>query len=933
MDRLHTADTFQQFSPLDIPPPSLILPPMPTTLMPPKAQAAFEEALKKIAACRRKGQQGTFLDLRGLGLTQVPPEIGQLTALTKLYLHDNEITRLPPEIGRLNRLSSLKLQDNQLETLPDEIGSLEALVDMDISNNPLVSLPPQIGRLSSLERLGLHRNRLTLLPKEIGELVSLTVLHLDNNRLVKLPAEIGRLSSLLVLRLEGSHLTELPPEIGSLKNLVVLHLENNRLVSLPDTIGQLDSLKGLYLDCNKLTSLPSSFKQLSKLAELYLSYNPLRLFPDVLASLKGLTKLHLFDTQLESLPRELGDLSKLEEFSAAGNRINHLPCALGRLKELKELYLDCNQISSIPPEIGQLAALKELWLNNNRLTNLPPEIGDLRHLRLLILHDNMLKELPESLKSLTQLKELTLHGNDALGLPAKVLGPVHIKSGENNPPAKPRDILLYYFASLGDRGQALREMKVLVVGRGGVGKTSVIRRLKGLPLDMLQSETHGIAIEELSLPCADGSVGARVWDFGGQHVLHAMHEFFFTGRSLYVLVLGEREDTAERDAEYWLQLIRSYAGKAPVIVVMNKSGGRARELDLPRRKLEETYGPILVWLSTECHEPNFERGGIAALKQQITLAVGAMPEIQARFPKKWMQIKEWLSGMKESYLDYSVYAQQCSLLGEADPAKQEELAAFLHDLGVALNYRRDPRLHETTVLRPDWLADGIYALLRANDTRHPNPLAPNGRINLQQMPGIYTAAENLRMLKASDYPAEKHPFLLRLMAAFQLSFPLDEAGTEHLVPALLSVEEPLGIPSHFLENPRIELRWEFPVVPGPLLPRLLVRTLGLVKNDWRWRRGALYEFGPAVAKIWEEKERYIYLRAAAREEEYGPTAVADLVRMIRGTLREIVAEHKNLSVQEQVLWQDDWLPRRAAEALGVCEPEYNEDDLNQEDLS
>jgi hypothetical protein len=42
-----------------------------------------------------------------------------------------------------------------------------------------------------------------------------------------------------------------------------------------------------------------------------------------------------------------------------------------------------------------------------------------------------------------------------------------------------------------------------------------------------------------------------------------MHEFFLTPRSLYLLVLGERDDMAERDAAYWLQLIRSYAGPAP----------------------------------------------------------------------------------------------------------------------------------------------------------------------------------------------------------------------------------------------------------------------------------------------------------------------------------------------------------------------------------
>ena len=46
----------------------------------PEAQAAYEEARKRIEACRRKRSRS--LDLKNLGLTTLPPEIGQLTTLT-----------------------------------------------------------------------------------------------------------------------------------------------------------------------------------------------------------------------------------------------------------------------------------------------------------------------------------------------------------------------------------------------------------------------------------------------------------------------------------------------------------------------------------------------------------------------------------------------------------------------------------------------------------------------------------------------------------------------------------------------------------------------------------------------------------------------------------------------------------------------------------
>ena len=452
-----------------------------------------------------------------------------------------------------------------------------------------------------------------------------------------------------------------------------------------------------------------------------------------------------------------------------------------------------------------------------------------------------------------------------------------------------------------------------MVGRGGAGKTSLIKRLKGEPFDPHEGETHGINIRELELACADGPVQARVWDFGGQHVLHAMHEFFLTARSLYLLVLGERDDMAERDAVYWLQLIRSYAGPAPVVVALNKSGGHAREMD--RRTLEEKYGPILAWVPTECSEPDSEKSGIDALGAALAQATDGMEEVRRRFPAKWFEIKKWLGGMEDSYLAYEAYAARCAELGEADPAKQEELAAWLHDLGVALNYGRDPRLRDTTVLRPDWLANGIYAILRANDTRHEEPLAREGIVTLESLGPIYETAERLGMLRAKDYPEEKWPFLLRLMSLFQLSFPVDEEGQQQLVPALLPLEEPLTATEPDSVD-RMRLRYEFNVVPAPLIPRLLVRTFGLIRNALHWRRGAVFTYGPARAKVWStQDERWIYVTLAAPPTE--EAARDDLTKILRGTLRRLFSEYNDLAVVEQMEWKGSWVPRSALEEIGV----------------
>ena len=67
--------------------------------------------------------------------------------------------------------------------------------------------------------------------------------------------------------------------------------------------------------------------------------------------------------------------------------------------------------------------------------------------------------------------------------------------------------------------------------------------------------------------------------------------------------------------------------------------------------------------------------------------------------------------MTENYLSLADYRALCAANGEADPAAQETLAFVLHCLGIALNYRDDPRLHDTNVLNPHWVTEGVYGIL------------------------------------------------------------------------------------------------------------------------------------------------------------------------------------------------------------------------------
>jgi internalin A len=666
--------------------------------------------------------------------------------------------------------------------------------------------------------------------------------------------------------------------------------------------------KKLGLSDNGLTELPESLGQLTRLQHLDLSGNRLMQLPESLGQLTQLQRLELSRNQLTELPESLGQLTQLQFLDLSGNRLTQLPESLGQLTQLQQLHLSGNRLTQLPESLGQLTQLRAFSLEGNLIEWIPRWIGQLKQLQVLHFGfrqsawGNPLVDLPIELRDLTKLDDLDLSNCPNLNLPPEIVA--KRKS--------PREILDYYFSTRGDRGSALREFKLIVVGRGGAGKTSLVKRLNRHPLDPTESETHGINISPLKLTCSDGPVTARVWDFGGQHVLHAMHEFFLTARSLYLLVLGEREDMAERDAAYWLQLIRSYAGSAPVVVALNKNAGRPREMD--RESLERNYGPILAWVPTECSD-GFD-DTIENLRAALIKAAEGMKEVRDLFPAKWWNVKEWLENMDEPYLDFARYQERCSELGEQDPQQQETLASWLNDLGIAINYANDERLHDTTVLRPDWLANGIYAILRANDPHHDQPHAPDATLTSTLLGPIYAGAEKLKMLKAADYPEKKWSFLLQLMKLFQLAFPIDDTGEKLLVPTLLPVEPPPDCDEPGAQD-RTRLRYEFAVVPGPLLPKLLVRTFSLIDHERRWRRGAMLRFGQARARVWTtQDERWVRITAVGAGHDRD-----ELVTMVRVTLRKLIAEYRNLQAVEQWEYEGEWVPRRTLERMGALSPD------------
>ncbi len=565
------------------------------------------------------------------------------------------------------------------------------------------------------DKLDLKDFSLTTLPPEIGNLTALQTLILDSNQLTTLPSEIGNLTALQILSLDGNRLTTLPSEIGNLTALQTLTLDSNRLTTLPSEIGNLTALRYLSLQLNKRLSLPSA-----------------------ISSCASLEYLNLHDIWVDVFPSVIIFFTRLKELYYGGNKLIKLPPETGNLTSLQRLNLAHNLLTTLPPEIGCLTALQTLNLDHNLLTTLPPEIGNLTALQTLNLAENRLTALPLEIAQLTALEELFLHGTDGLGLTPEVLGPKWVEVSGDVKPASPRAILDYYFRISTQATTPLNEGKMILVGRGEVGKTSLVRRLRENKFNEKQQKTVGIRIEPWQIALRPRErVLLHVWDFGGQEIMHATHRFFLTRRSLYLVVLNGREGGEDADAEYWLKTINALAPDSPVLVVLNKH--RSHPASLNRTGLCAKYPNVCGFVETDCAGP--KPLGIAMLKQAIKQAVNEhLPDVRAKFPASWSRIKDELSQMrnrlKKDFITFNEYRDLCDRHREKDPLSQENLAGFLNDLGIALNYKDDPRLNDKHVLNPQWVTEGIYKILNA-----PVLAQTGGALQLKQVGEILSVAD------------------------------------------------------------------------------------------------------------------------------------------------------------------------------------------------
>ena len=435
------------------------------------------------------------------------------------------------------------------------------------------------------------------------------------------------------------------------------------------------------------------------------------------------------------------------------------------------------------------------------------------------------------------------------------------------------------------------EVKLVFVGPGGVGKTCLLRCLKSVEPEPSETMTYGLEIarEPLMLdhPTETGkSIRLNCWDFGGQAIYEITHQFFFSPRSIYLVLWTPRDGLARANeiVSEWIDLIRQRVGKtARVFVACTHAQSDKHSRDMDKEELRQKFGDVIVdFVEVDSFVPEGAkpgaRFGVAELKRRIAEAASRMPEL---FPQHYRTARQEFIELArgdgseaagQAWMYYRDFAERSAAHG-LNPEQTRTLARLMDVQGhivyhdISLDTEKDDG--NVVILKPEWLAKAIGHVLEDAPTREASGVLKHDRLS--------------EVWSAEEIPTELFPYFLRLMETFDVSCRLDDKHS--LVPQLVkrarpdlawTPETPVSAGEH-----QLSLAFKFFEVPRGLVPITIVQTHRYKKDPTaHWQRGVFLDYDRHGTAFIELRGRELLLATRGAYPLHFLDLLADRVEMM-----------------------------------------------------
>ncbi|KAH3742877.1 leucinerich repeat kinase [Pelomyxa schiedti] len=528
---------------------------------------------------------------------------------------------------------------------------------------------------------------------------------------------------------------------------------------------------------------------------------------------------------LEAIPKQLVCHQSLTKLDLSHNTLSNIPPEFfENCKALQILDLSFNRITSIPDTVSSVGNLTSFNIEHNEIESLPVSIGDCVQM-ILYCGFNKIAALPHSLAHHARLSKVHYQPNPLQNMPAQSI-------------SSPHDLAQFLEEqSLHESSTRWARMKLVVVGPENVGKTTLLRRFQGKLHDGIS--TDGISIKDLQIR----ELTFAAWDFGGQAVFLPTHQFFLTGRALYLVVFDLANPNGHR-IEYWLRQISKTVKvpPSPPVILVGTRADRLPSMEKAQSICSSLHQQFkCIGSPIACIPVDAKEGDLTCLEDAIMkVAITKHMILREKVPGNWIHLDKILTVKRRTTqtVPWGEFTELAAQADITDPSKLKQAAQFLHGVGSIIYYESSySKLGDIVILDPEYLASVMSTIVTFKTT-----MIVNGVLSKEGLLQIW-----------HNYDPSQHQMLIELLSLFLILHPITtpEGKEAYLVPCALVEKVPPEATSLWPPQPppkfvEYDRRFVFPCLPIGLFGRLLVRVLhttGLGAKCF-WKDNMRFEFTP-----------------------------------------------------------------------------------------
>ena len=146
----------------------------------------------------------------------------------------------------------------------------------------------------------------------------------------------------------------------------------------------------------------------------------------------------------------------------------------------------------------------------------------------------------------------------------------------------------------------LLSYKVIIIGKYGVGKTTIINKISGKVIDKEYAPTLSIDIKNIQVKVNDEIVQINFWDSCGNDKFALNTPNLFKNVSIAIITYAINDKESYKELEKWYNMVNEYSKDSIKYLIGNKSDlDKEREVTIEEaEKFKDNYADIKIFLET-----------------------------------------------------------------------------------------------------------------------------------------------------------------------------------------------------------------------------------------------------------------------------------------------------------------------------------------------